>query len=194
MQIIFASSNAGKIAELQALFADSSHEFIATNNPKLPAIEVSETGSTFSENALLKAQAYAEKYQLPTLADDSGLEVVTLNNEPGVASNRWFEGTDEQRNQALLNRLQNATSRAARFITVACLFFPETSDQHYFEGAITGTISPAPSGTSGFGYDPLFIPEGHSHSFAELGPAVKNRLSHRAQAFTLVKQFLETHD
>lgn len=194
MQFIFASSNAGKIAELKDLFADSPHEFIASDDARINPLDVPETGSTFSENALIKAKAYAAEFNMPTLADDSGLEVAALNNNPGVNSNRWHPGSDAERNAALLKRLEGQSNRAARFVTVACLYFPDADNQHYFEGSVEGRIASAPAGSDGFGYDPLFIPEGHDQTFAELGIEVKNRLSHRAQAFTLVKQFLTSYD
>jgi len=190
MKILFASSNQGKISELNSLFSGTDHEPVSINSDGFQSFEVPENGSTFSENALLKAQAYAEKYRLPSLADDSGLEVVALDNRPGVDSNRWFEGSDNDRNNELLRLLQDQENRNARFVTVACLYFPDTKNCHFFEGSVDGTISDAPRGQAGFGYDPIFIPQGFDKTFAELGIEEKNKLSHRAQAFAQVKTFL----
>lgn len=194
MKILFASSNHGKIFELNNLFAGSVFEILSTSNSDYPPIEVAETGNTFSENAELKARAYAERYLLPTLADDSGLEVVELNNKPGVQSNRWFAGSDKDRNVELLRLLEGKINRIARFVTVACAYFPESKNCHFFEGTIDGTISTDSRGSQGFGYDPIFVPIGYNQTFAELGVEEKNKLSHRARAFEQVKKFLNNYE
>lgn len=190
MKFLFASSNQGKINELVSLFSDSDHQIVSINDLEYPSLDVDEVGETFSDNALLKARAYADKYQLATLADDSGLEVISLDNQPGVNSNRWFAGSDQDRNDELLRLMQNSKDRSARFVTVACIYFPETRNCHFFEGTVDGTIATAPRGEDGFGYDPIFIPDGYTQTFAELGVSEKNRLSHRAKAFAQVKKFL----
>lgn len=191
MEIIFASANRGKIAELKAIFSDTNYKFLFVGQ-EIEEISVEESGSTFAENAEIKARAFAQKYQLPTLADDSGLEVDSLDGRPGVNSNRWHDGSDHDRNIALLELMQNQSNRAARFITVACLFFPQTENLHFFEGTVSGRISHEITGDQGFGYDPIFVPDGYEQSFASLGLEVKNQLSHRARAFIQVKKFLES--
>jgi XTP/dITP diphosphohydrolase len=192
--IVFASNNQGKIRELDSLFVGSKHQISTVNNVDIKAIEVEENGSTFAENAALKALAYSQKYSIPALADDSGLEVQALNGAPGVASNRWFEGSDNDRNNALLDLLRNQENRSAKFTTVACLHYPETRNLHFFKGVVPGIIAKSPSGNKGFGYDPIFIPSGYDQTFANLGSEIKNRLSHRARAFEQVKQFLDDYD
>lgn len=115
-----------------------------------------------------------------------------MDNRPGVASNRWFGGSDSDRNIELLRLLQDQENRTARFVTLACLYFPDTKNCHFFEGSVDGTISDAPRGKTGFGYDPIFIPQGFDKTFAELGIEEKNKLSHRARAFAQAKIFLSS--
>lgn len=185
--LILASSNLGKIREIQALFAGSGVEIISPTKK----IDVEETGVTFAENACLKAQAYGEEFQQPAIADDSGLEVLSLDYEPGVRSARWAPGSDLDRNAALLEKLDGETDRRAQFVCVVCIFDPTSQQEWYFEGRVTGTISDSSRGENGFGYDPIFIPEGHDQTFAELGDKVKNSLSHRARAFSAARAHLE---
>lgn len=193
MTILFASSNSGKIAELLQLFDGLPFQLKTTRDSETPALEVEETGETFEENALLKAQAYAETYFLPTIADDSGLCVTALGNAPGVQSNRWVMGSDHDRNVALLHALSKSTNRSAFFVTQLCFFDPTTKSHHFFRGEVHGTIATAEMGEYGFGYDPLFIPEGYTESFAQLGAEVKNTLSHRARALKKLCAFLTTN-
>ncbi len=154
-------------------------------------LEVAETAETFAGNAALKAQAYFEQLKLPVLADDSGLEVLALNNQPGVASNRWYQGSDADRNAALLQRLINVSDRRARFVTVLCLL-EQREQPIFFRGEVEGIIAREPRGVDGFGYDPIFIPEGYSQTFAEMGIAVKNTLSHRARALIQLQEYLRS--
>src|SRR5690606_12761771 len=123
-------------------------------------------------------------------ADDSGLTVDALHGKPGVHSNRWHPGTDEERNTALLTELKNEKNRSAMFVTVACFLRTPDATPVYFRGEIKGQISKEPSGSAGFGYDPIFIPEGYDKSFAELGMEIKNKLSHRARAYIKFKEYL----
>ncbi len=190
MRLVFASTNQGKINELQKLFESSNLELLTSNDDEVPNLDVPETGDTFHENAHLKALAFSETTLLPSLADDSGLSVAALNGEPGVASARWHDGTDHDRNEALLKRMEGVTDRSAEFITVVCFFDPETNTTEFFEGVVSGTIALEPMGDEGFGYDPIFIPDGYSKTFAELGVDTKNQLSHRYKAFTKFKQYL----
>lgn len=201
MRLFIASANPGKIREIQAILKGSDLDLysvndqakLATLGAEIPAdFEVEENGSTFAENALLKAQAYAELTGLATIADDSGLEVEILDGFPSVNSNRWFAGTAAERNLALLDLLKGKTNRRARFYSVLCFFEPNTGVKQFFEGEIKGQIAPEPRGSKleGFGYDPIFIPEGYDQTFAELGAEFKNGISHRRQALLKLSQFL----
>jgi XTP/dITP diphosphohydrolase len=155
-------------------------------------LNVAETGATFAENACIKAQAFAQRAQLLTVADDSGLEVLSLDGFPGVYSNRWHTGTSQERVQALLEKMQGNTDRRARFVTVVCLVDPQTETPQYFQGEIMGTLAETARGAEeeGFEYDFIFIPEGETLTFAELGRRWKVTRSHRTQAFLQLKQAL----
>jgi len=190
VEIVLATTNPGKIAEVNSLFKDSGISILSINDAKVPALEVEETGDTFAENAELKARAFAVATGLPVLADDSGLEVTALGNQPGVKSARWVSGSDTDRNTALLEKLSTIKDRSARFKTVICYLENADAEPHFFVGTVSGTINTVASGKTGFGYDPIFIPDGHTQTFAELGMDVKNKLSHRAQAFTQAATFL----
>ncbi len=179
------------------------HRLLAADNLVLvplmsleQAPSVEESGSTFAENARLKARAVAAVYRRWTLAEDSGLEVDALGGEPGINSARYAgrDATDHERVQLVLDRMVAVPweRRTARFRCVACLIDP-SSQEYLFEGVCEGHIAPRPRGTSGFGYDPIFIPEGYSRTFAELGPEVKDALSHRAKALQQVLAFLREH-
>ncbi len=191
-QLVFASQNQGKVAEVRAALQPLG---ILTTSvadyPQTAKLDVAETATDFQGNAELKATAYAKALNLPVLADDSGLEVISLDNEPGVSSNRWFKGSDADRNQALLARLLDKTDRRARFVTVLCFFDPITNVKKFFRGEVDGVIITEPAGEAGFGYDPIFVPEGQTKTFAELGIEIKNQLSHRGRALQLFKQQLE---
>lgn len=190
MKLLFASTNQGKIAEAAAIIDHPQITLIGLDQIDQAYDEVDETGDTFQTNSLLKAKYFAELTGLPTLADDSGLEVTALDGAPGVNSNRWHPGSDEDRNQALLNLLTDAKDRSAQFVTVACYYDPKTAQAEYFRGEIKGHISHEPAGTEGFGYDPIFIPEGHDQPFAALGLDVKNKLSHRSIAYKQCSDYL----
>lgn len=192
MEILLASSNSGKIAEVTSLLAETPISLRSINSdPTIRELEVEESGTTFKENALLKARAYAATYALPVISDDSGLEVMALEGKPGVQSNRWFPGTDADRNHELLRLLTHENNRAAQFVTVACFLPSADATPHFFRGVIRGTITTEPMGTAGFGYDPIFIPEGYTQTFAQLGTEVKNALSHRALAFKKAVAFIK---
>lgn len=192
MTILFASSNQGKIAELVTLFKNTPFALKTSRDTDTPAIDVEETGATFEENALLKAQAYGRKYNLPTLADDSGLCVCALGNKPGVQSNRWVAGSDHARNSALLDSIKDYQDRRAFFVTALCFYTPSDNTHHFFRGEVHGTIATEEKGTQGFGYDPVFIPKDYQETFAELGTETKNKLSHRARALETFFTFLTT--
>lgn len=201
MQLLIASNNPGKISEVKQILQDLplqvvSPIFLAKDNKSfvgLPKFEVAETGLTYQENALLKAQSFAEKTNFLAIADDSGLEVKSLENFPGVKSKRWLLGTDAERNIKLLEKLKDISDRSARFISVVCLYNPQDNSHYFFEGYVSGKIALQPRGETGFGYDPIFIPEGYTETFAQLGVEEKNQLSHRKKALEKLKEFLKTN-
>lgn len=191
-KIFIASKNKGKINEIRSYLAPLAYEmFSLIDMPNIPDIE--ETGSTFEENAVIKAKAVFEVVKIPVLADDSGLEVDLLSGRPGVYSARYSgkDATDEKNNAKLILELGDAEpqSRTARFKCVIALY--DGMNERFFDGVCEGKIAYNPAGSSGFGYDPLFIPEGYNLTFGELGPDVKNRISHRGKALESLRKFLE---
>jgi XTP/dITP diphosphohydrolase len=185
MQIVLASANAGKQREFTALLAPHGIELLLQTALGIESIE--ETGSTFAENALLKARHAARAARLPALADDSGLEVDALRGAPGVRSARFagVSASDADNNALLLDRLAGTAlpERSARYRCVLALVRGADDPAPLMaEGSWEGHIGPAPVGHGGFGYDPLFLPAGMSGTAAELSLEVKNRLSHRALA------------
>lgn len=188
MKILIASRNAHKIAEIREIFSLPCVTWVSTDDiPGLP--EVEETGETFEDNAILKASTLAKAADIWALADDSGLEVAALGNAPGVHSARYAgEPCDHAKNNAkLLRELAGVADRTARFRCVAALSDP-TGVTRTVSGACPGRIIEELRGTAGFGYDPLFIPDGYDQTFAELGPAVKNAISHRGRAMALARE------
>jgi XTP/dITP diphosphohydrolase len=191
MEIIFASANAHKIEEigriLPANFLIKGLRDIGITD------EIPETGATIKENSHLKAKFVYDhvKEKMAVFADDSGLEVDALDGRPGVHSARYagMPKDDAANNRKLLDELKNVTKRNARFVTVITLIL--NGEAHCFEGEIKGTIAYEPRGESGFGYDPLFIPQGYRSTFAELGSDVKNSISHRSMAVKGLMAFLE---
>jgi len=192
MKIVIASKNEGKITEIKKILDLNSLEFL-TYNDFIEWPEVKETGSSFNENAILKAQKLAEYFKIPALADDSGLEVDVLGGEPGVYSSRYAgeSATDEKNIIKLLNNLKGypLEKRIARFRCCAVLL---TTSGEIFktEGACEGHIAFEPRGSNGFGYDPIFVPAGFDKTVAELPIKVKNEISHRGQAFRKMKDVL----
>ena len=183
MKIIAATSNAHKIIEIRQILGAHGIEVIGANEAGgMP--EVVEDGTTFRENAIKKAVEGARALKAPVLADDSGLEVVALGGAPGIYSARYAcEGGNDGRNVAkLLKNLEGVTDRRARFVCVIAVALPDGTVLGTAEGEVRGRIAEAPSGNGGFGYDPVFIPDGYEQSFGVLPPEVKNRLSHRANA------------
>lgn len=193
MSWLFATNNSHKIEEAQSILMG----FAQINSPKQLGIEieVDETADSFQGNALLKATAFHKATGLPCFADDSGLCVNHLNGAPGIHSARYAQ-TDGQpvdhaaNNQKLLLELKHASDRSAYFITVICAV-GFTAEPVFFEGRVYGTINTELKGSKGFGYDPLFVPEGFEQTFAELGESVKNTLSHRSRALLEMKAFLQ---
>jgi len=196
-RIVLASSNRGKLAEFGELFADSGFEVITQGS--LGIEDAEETGLTFVENALLKARNAASATGLPALADDSGLCVDYLHNAPGLYSARYSggHGDDAANNLKLLRELDGVPTeqRGAFFICVlALLQHADDPAPLIAEARWHGRILDAPRGTNGFGYNPLFLPDGQTASVAELDTATKNRLSHRGQALAkLHARLIELH-
>jgi XTP/dITP diphosphohydrolase len=187
--VVVATHNPGKIRELEALFRPAGVKIVSAAALGLP--EPEETGATFEENARIKALAAATAAKLPALADDSGVAVDALGGEPGVTSARWA-GPEKDFRKAMRQveaRLQAAGAttpekRRGRFVAVLCLAFPDGSAET-FRGEVTGTMIWPPRGSGGFGYDPMFVPDGLDRTFAEISPAEKHAVSHRARAFAL---------
>jgi XTP/dITP diphosphohydrolase len=190
MRIVLASGNAGKVVELEQLLAGSDVQLVAQTS--LGVSDADETGLTFVENALIKARHAARATGLPALADDSGICVDALNGAPGLYAARYAgtHGDSAANNAKLLRELDGVPTerRSAYFIAVLVLLrHAEDPAPLIAEGRWHGRILETPRGEGGFGYDPLFLPDGHDVSAAELEPARKNRLSHRGQALALLK-------
>lgn len=188
-KLVFATNNAHKLEEVRAVL-DNKIEIISLNELGCYD-EIPETADTLEGNALIKAEYVFNKFEMACIADDTGLEVEALNGEPGVYSARYGgEPHNAQKNmQKLLTNLKGIENRKARFRTVIVL--KDAERELYFEGTIHGHISETPSGAAGFGYDPVFVPDGYNKSFAELGPELKNKISHRALAVEELIRFLK---
>ena len=190
MKLIVATQNPGKVVEIREALAGTGVEVVMPAEVGLADFDVEETGATFAANARLKAEAFSRQAKLPALADDSGLMVRALGGAPGVYSKRLIDGTDHDRNQHLLELMNEADDRFAEFITVLCFSDVSRNQVEYFEGRVTGRIGFEERGHDGFGYDPVFIPEGYDKTFAELGLTVKQTLSHRGRALEAFKNYL----
>lgn len=190
MRLVVATHNRGKMREIQALLQDLDVE-VSCLADMAPEFTIVEDGATFIENAVKKAEAVAEYCRCPALADDSGLCVDALGGRPGVHSARFAgEGaTDAQNNQRLLALLKDAQERSARFVCAMALDIPGR-ETLTVEGICEGRIAESPAGDGGFGYDPLFIPEGYAQTFAELGSEIKNAISHRAKALQKIRELI----
>jgi len=189
-RLLLGTRNEGKIEEAKGLLSDIVGLELLTF-ADVAFSEVPETGHTFLDNALLKARAICRETGRATLSEDAGLEVIALDGEPGVRSARFAgEPVDpEANNTLLLERLASVTDRRARFVTTAALCLPD-GQTFVCSGTLRGTIGEALSGSGGFGYDPLFIPDGFTRTLAAMGLEEKNRLSHRFKALTRMKAIL----
>jgi XTP/dITP diphosphohydrolase len=195
-ELLVATRNCGKIQEFQTLL--DSLPFELRSLSEFPTVgDVEETGKTFSENAILKAEAYARQTGLWTLADDSGLEVWALGGAPGVYSARYGGHglTDAERVTRLLGALDRVpeAERGARFVCVIAIASPGGQLANISEGTCEGLIATASRGTKGFGYDPVFIPDDYSATFGELPAEIKAQISHRARALQAARAFLLNH-
>lgn len=187
-RLVLASRNPGKIRELQALLADKQIEVVGLD-PSIPDVE--ETGTTFEENALIKARAACAATGLPALGEDSGLAVDVLGGEPGIRSARWVPGSDADRMYALLERMKNVPDdqRSGRYVSVIAIVTPDGREE-LFRGELEGRLTRAPRGTGGFGYDPIFELAG-GKTTAEISMEEKNAISHRARALAKCLERLE---
>ncbi len=194
MKLLFATRNQGKFREVKYLCEQAGWAAISLNDIGLD-LSVKEDGATFAANAYKKARAAFELTKMWVLGEDSGLEVDALGGQPGIMSARFGgEGaTDLERNQRLLEMIIAVPyeKRTARFRCVMCLINPQ-GEEKFFEGVCEGKIAHTIRGITGFGYDPIFIPEGYGFTFAELEWAVKNEISHRARALRQVIEYLKS--
>ena len=199
MKIVFATNNKNKLSEIREILGSG---FEVMSLAEIGCHEdIPETGDTLLDNAVQKARYVFEKYGYDCFADDTGLEVDALDGEPGVHSARYAEGTDHDSNanmDKLLYKLGDESRRTARFRTVIALLQKQQSGEsagegyvlHIFEGKEEGSIIKEKRGAEGFGYDPIFMPEGYDKTFAELGLDVKNQISHRARAVKKLADYL----
>ena len=182
-RLLIATHNAGKRREFAALLAPLGFEVVSSAD--LGLTEPEETATSFAGNAQLKARLAAKAAGIPALADDSGLCVTALNGAPGIFSSRYAAGDYPAAFARIIAAAKAQNEFRARFVCALCLAQPDGTTQTYI-GQTDGTIAPAPEGEGGFGYDPIFIPNGYTQSFAALGAEVKDKISHRAKALAQV--------
>jgi XTP/dITP diphosphohydrolase len=187
-ELVFATNNRHKLEEVEAKLQGKIK--LLTLNDIGCYDDIEETGTTFKANASIKSQYIYNKHKLYCFGDDSGLEIDALNGEPGVYSARYAgeHGNHAANIKQVLDKLKDETNRKARFRTVISLMW--AGEEYFFEGTVEGTIRTAPSGTDGFGYDPIFEPEGYAITFAEMTMDEKNQISHRAKAMEKLIGFL----
>ena len=188
-KLVFATNNAHKLEEIRAILGDKV-EILSLNDIDCHA-DIPETADTLQGNAALKAQNIYDNYGLDCFADDTGLEVEALNGAPGIYSARYAggDGHDSEANmKKLLSEMQEKDNRKARFRTVICLI--EDGKEHFFEGIVNGSIIRERKGGAGFGYDPVFMPDGYSETFAEMGNDENNKISHRARAVQKLCEYI----
>jgi XTP/dITP diphosphohydrolase len=191
-ELIFASNNAHKVEELKAI-CPNDFTIISLADAGI-GIDIEEPYFTLEENAKEKCRVIQELTKKNCFAEDTGLEVLTLNNEPGVFSARYagVHGDSVANMDKLLGKMEGVQDRAARFRTVICLYY--AYKYHFFEGICAGTIATHKKGMGGFGYDPIFIPNGYDYTFSEMDKALKNNISHRKIAFEKLFIFLNKID
>jgi XTP/dITP diphosphohydrolase len=187
IELIFATNNAHKLEEVQAMVGK---QFLLKSLADIDCHDdIPETGVTFHENAKQKTDYLVHKYDVNCFGDDSGLEIDALNGEPGVYSARYSGTRDMEQNiNLVLENLKDSVNRNARFKTVISLYL--NGHQHFFEGSVEGHIINKRKGIDGFGYDPIFVPHGYAHTFAEMTAEDKNKISHRAIAIEKMVEFL----
>lgn len=192
LRLVLATSNQGKLIELRQLL-DCVPVSILSLDDFAWVTEVEETGATFSDNAALKAVGYALQTGLPTLADDSGLEIEALDGRPGIHSARYGGNTSFAEKMAMvLDELAavGGVNRRARFVSSIAFANANGAILRTVEGSCTGVLAESPRGNGGFGYDPIFVPDGHSRTFGELSESVKRQISHRSRAFSKIMPYL----
>lgn len=202
MKILLATTNEGKLRELKSILEDLGVELLSLRDMDR-LFEVEEDKETFLENAIKKATFYANFYKLPVIAEDAGLEVDQLNGYPGVYSARFYSidfggkfedqnlSKDQKNNIKLLKLLEGEQNRKARYKTVVTYYDPTSGLGFWTEGVCEGTIAEKPEGTGGFGYDPIFIPQGYDMTMAQLPHEEKNKISHRGKAVRKLKDLLK---
>ena len=196
-EIVIASHNEGKVKEIRSLLKPLGFKIYSAKKFKIN--EPIENGKTFSENSLIKSRNASLKSGIPAIADDSGLCVLSLNNDPGIYSARWagksknFDNAMKKIERKMIkNKLFNKSSRRAFFCCALSIYFPN-NDFRIFEGKKYGHIQFPASGINGFGYDPIFIPKGYKKTFGEMNFKYKERISHRSIAFKKMKRFLKQY-
>ena len=193
MAFIIATNNEHKLFELKKILIPLGIDALSAKEANVNLLDVEETGTTFEENAKLKAEAAFKLTGMPSIADDSGLEVDALNGEPGIYSSRYSgkDATDQKNIDKLLEKLKNVPDekRTARFVCTICCILP-SKEYIFVRGTVEGKIAFSKKGESGFGYDPIFITES-GKSFAELSPEEKNSISHRGNALRILSQKLK---
>ena len=190
MEIIFATSNAHKASEVNQILGVDQCQLKTLKDIGFTE-DIAETGATLNENAWIKTDHIHRLYGGNVIAEDTGLEVFALDMEPGVYSARYAgsQRSDQDNMNKLLNGLVDKDNRKAQFRTVVALILND--ERHTFEGIVSGHIAESPTGNGGFGYDPIFVPDGYSESFGVLSAEVKNSISHRGRAFAQVAAFLK---
>tara|TARA_B100000530_G_C15903393_1_gene466348 strand:+ start:329 stop:904 length:576 start_codon:yes stop_codon:yes gene_type:complete len=188
-KLIFASSNTNKVLEISSHLKNIQLLSLADIGYYDPIIE---SGLTIEENAFIKAATIYSKYRIPCISDDTGLEVDALEGRPGVLSARYAGQPSNSKNniQKLLRDMQGVENRSARFRTIICLI--NQDGKFFFEGIVNGSITKSMFGNQGFGYDPIFIPDGHQKTFAQLSLHAKNQISHRSQAVNKLVKYLSS--
>ena len=191
MKILAATGNKGKIREFSQILAPLGFE---TVSPKDIGIDLDpeETGTTFAENALIKAQAFMQAANMPVIADDSGLMVDFLDGAPGIYSARYAEGSDADRCDKLIKNMENAENRTARFVSAVAMVFPDGKIVEA-EGFCEGEITRSPAGENGFGYDPVFYIASMGKTVAQMSADEKNAISHRGKALRLLEEKLKNN-
>jgi XTP/dITP diphosphohydrolase len=190
-KLVLATRNKHKILEIKTILHDLPLEILTLNDfPDVPLLR--EDGATFQENSLQKARAVFQHTKFPALADDSGLEVFYLNGRPGVISARYAgaDASDEKNNEKLLGQMRGVAPRRRKAQFRAVLTLLDETGAEVTEGICPGTLAESPRGTNGFGYDPIFVPDGFSRTYAELTAEEKNQISHRARALAAMREVL----
>lgn len=185
--VMIASGNENKIKEYKQMLEPLG--YVVHDLKEIKHLQVEETGTTFAENALIKAKSLKDIYNMIIIADDSGLEIEALDNQPGIHSARFLEGYDYQmKNSKILEMLENTENRKARFVCAIALV---DEKEHVFQGVMEGSIAYEIKGENGFGYDPIFISSGYDKTVAQLSYKEKNEISHRGKATKLLLEYLQ---